>query len=264
MKKWLVILALLILGLILGTIPVLADTSAEVTITATGWVCGAPGGFTLTYISDYEVGISWTKGIDAENTMIRAAYGRVPESRTDGYLVYYGPDDGIGEIISDTGVNFDEGVSDVYYRAWSQNAAGIWEETGTSNLMESPYMLLIVLAGLAFGFTIASAVLKKGFLAFAAASVWVITSIYCFTRYTEVWDTYFSLAFLFIGLMLACAFSPLAYRETTPAGERPEEPDVRDLREEMEAFDRERNQYDFLYSKRRPKRGTSRFARTKL
>jgi len=230
----------------------LANTSAEITVTVTGWICEAPGGLTLTYINDYEIGISWAKGDGAENTMIRAAYGRVPSSRTDGYLVYYGD----GTFTSDTGVNFEEGVSDVYYRAWSQNVSGTWEEVGTSDFMENPHMLLIALIVLAMGFTITSYIFKKGVLAFAGAGAWMITAIYCFSKSTETWDIYFSLAFLFIGLMLACFFSPLAWRETTVGKEIPEDPDIADLRDEMEAFNKERNQYAFLHSNKQPRRKT--------
>jgi len=260
MWKWLrVVLLVLLLWLI--PVGVLADTSQEVTVTATGYICAIPGGFTLTYINDYEVGISWIKGDGAENTMIRAAYGRVPESRTDGYLVYYGD----GTTASDTGVNFEEGVSDVYYRAWSQNAAGVWEEIGVSDFMENPYMLLAVLAGLALGFLALSIIFKKGFLSFAAAGVWVVASIYCFGRALEYWDVYFSLGFLFMAFVLACAFAPLAWRETTPANETSEEPDalLEGLKEEMGASDSERDQYAFLYKNRRPnKRKMSRYERT--
>jgi len=136
--KWLIAL-IIVIAIFLIPVSVLADTSASVTVTATGYVVGAPGDFTLTYISDYEVGISWTKGADAVNTMVRAKYGSMPTSRTDGYRIYYG--DGISA--SDTGVNFDESAATVYYRAWSENAGGLWEETGTSDSMESAIMTLL-------------------------------------------------------------------------------------------------------------------------
>ena len=84
----------------------------------------------------------------------------------------------------------------------------------------------------------------------------MIASIYCFIESAETWDVYFSLAFLFIGFLLACIFSPMAWRETATQGEIPEEPDIADLRAEMEAFHRERNQYGFLHSKKQPRRIT--------
>jgi len=116
-------------------------------------------------------------------------------------------------------------------------------------------MLLFALLILALAFTISSYIFKKGVLAFAGAGAWIIASIHCFSVSIATWDTYFSLAFLFIALLLACIFSPLAWRETTADNETPEEPDVRDLREEMEAFSRERNQYAFLRGKQ-PRRRT--------
>ena len=141
MKKWLVILVLLVLGTLLGTVPVLADSSGDITVTAIGFICDAPGGLTLTYVSDYEVGISWTKGTDAVNTMIRAKYGSAPMSRTDGYLVYYGD----GTSASDTGVSLEETAAPIYYRAWSENAGGLWEEEGISDFFEGGGMTLIAL-----------------------------------------------------------------------------------------------------------------------
>lgn len=249
MWKRLTILVLLA-TVFLTPVPVLAESSADIIVTATGWICEAPGGFTVYYINDYEIGLSWTKGDGAVNTMIRAKYGSYPVDRADGYQVYYGD----GTTTSDTGVNFEEGVSDVYYKAWSQNENDVWEEVGATNFMENPHMLLIALIVLALGFTITSYIFKKGMLAFAGAGSWLVASIYCFSKSAEAWDIYFSLAFLFIGLLLACTFSPLAWRETTPQGEVPEEPDIRDLREEMEAFNRERNQFAFLHSKRQPRR----------
>jgi len=231
-------------------LPVLADTSSEVVVTATGWICEAPSGFSLFYINDYEIGISWVKGEGAENTMIRAKYGSYPIDRTDGYQVYYGD----GTVASDTGVNFEEGVSDVYYIAFSENVNGVWEEVGASDFMENPHMLLIALIILALGFTIVSYIFKKGVLAFAGAGSWMVASIYCFTKSAETWDIYFSLAFLFIGLLLACMFSPLAWKETTPAGEIPEDPDVAEMQAEITEWNKNRNQFSFLHDNKRPRR----------
>ena len=112
-------------------------------------------------------------------------------------------------------------------------------------------MLLAVTASLAFGFTVISALLKKGYLAFAGAGSWIIASIYCFTLHATTWDTYFSLGFLFIFLMLVCVFSPLAYRETTAQGDRTEDPDVAEMRADMSEFNKYRNQYSFLNKRRR-------------
>lgn len=100
-----------------------AGTSADVTITASGYVCEAPGGFTITYVNDYEVQLDWNVGTDAVNTMVRAAYGRFPTDITDGYQVYYGN----GTTCTDDATSL-ASPDIVYYRAWSQNAAGLWNE----------------------------------------------------------------------------------------------------------------------------------------
>jgi len=112
-------------------------------------------------------------------------------------------------------------------------------------------MLLAVLAALAFGFTVVSILFKKGWLAYSAAAVWIIASIHCFTMHTETWDTYFSLGFLFIFLMLVSVFSPLAFKETTMKGDKTEDPDVAEMRAEMAEFNKYRNQFSFLNRRRR-------------
>lgn len=145
---------------------VLADTSADITVTAAGWVCGAPGGFTITYISDYEVGLSWAKGIEAEKTMIRAAYGRTPENRTDGYLVYYGD----GVYCSDTAVSLDETATPIYYRAWSQNANGVWEDEGVWGFIEGIGVTMIAFIVLALGIA-GIAMWRKHILLYAAGFI---------------------------------------------------------------------------------------------
>jgi len=109
---------------------------------------------------------------------------------------------------------------------------------------------------LSLAFTISSHIFKKGVLAFAGAGGWMIAAIQAFSMSLVAWDVYFSLAFLFIGLTIACFFSPLAWRETATDNETPEDPDIVDLRKEMATFNRERNQYSFLHSKRQPRRRT--------
>lgn len=119
----------------------MADTSADVTVTATGYVVGAPGGLILTYLDANTTGISWIKGVYADKTMVRGAVGRLPTSRTDGYLVYYGT----GVSANDTGVSFEETAAPIYYRAWSQNAGGVWEEGGISGFIEGGQVTYIAL-----------------------------------------------------------------------------------------------------------------------
>lgn len=136
-----VLLGLLLLTLLPGT--VLADDPViEVTVSA--WVVGLPSGLTITYINDYEVDIGWTKGRDAENTMIRVKSGGPPGSIDDGYLVYYGG----GESFTDT--NVDLATSQIpYYGAWSQNAEGVWSPMGVTeeaNFMSASFLFIGLIA----------------------------------------------------------------------------------------------------------------------
>jgi len=126
-------------------------------------------------------------------------------------------------------------------------------------------MTTSILVVLALTFTITSHMFKKGFLSFAGAGAWMIATVHCFSMSAINWDTYFSLAFLFIGLTLVCVFAPLAWRETTKEGEETEEPDIREMREEMGNWNKERKQYNFLYSGNgKDKRGNTRYQRTRV
>jgi len=175
--KWFI--ALLIIGLLVLPIgPVEAGSSTDVTITVSGYVCGSPTGLTFIYISDFELGISWTKGVDAANTMLRMAYGRVPDGRDDGYLVYYG----VSDNFTDSNIDFSGLTLPPYYRAWSQNAGGLWEEIGShgeANFMSSSWMLMVFM-----GFAIALMVInfrrRNILLAVAASMVWLALAVWLF------------------------------------------------------------------------------------
>lgn len=172
--RWLLAVILGLSLVLLVSPPASADSSDNITVTATGWVCEAPGGFTVTYISDYEVGLSWTNGLGAENTMVRAAYGRTPESREDGYLVYYGDE----EYCSDTAVNLDETMSLVYYRAWHQNANGAWEEGETTGFVEGIGVTTIAFIVLAMGLSAIAVWKRRLFLYMAAFIGLLLISLY--------------------------------------------------------------------------------------
>lgn len=115
-------------------------------------------------------------------------------------------------------------------------------------------MTFIAVVVMALSFTIASYCFKKGMLAFAASGAWTVSAVYSYTNSAAVWDIYFFEFLLFCGLIIACAFSPLAYRETTPEDEPPEDPDIKELREEIEGMRKLREQYSFLYSRRKPRK----------
>ncbi len=221
--KWIVVLLLLML--LLMPAPVLADSSDGIVVTVTGWVGGdAPSGFTLTYINDYEVGISWTKGSPAlleppgtvstvVNTMIRVKWGVAPTSRTDGYQVYYGD----GNSFSDTATDLTSLTSTPYYRAWSEtvfyNVGGdiissIWEITGTwkeANFMSISW-LFAILGLLAFGLTFGLFLSRNAMLGFPSAIFWALFGGYSYSLSITTWDIYFMIAFAsLLGMVTFCS-----------------------------------------------------------
>jgi hypothetical protein len=146
--KWVkrLLVILMIAWILLPGLSVLADTSADVTITATGVVVGAPTGFTVTYIDDHTVQLDWGMPAGADKIMIRAKYGDYPAEPvpigtepTDGYLLYYGN----GITTQDTAVNLDEMYLPVYYRAWIKTAGGAWSPLYADGYVEGPGMAMM-------------------------------------------------------------------------------------------------------------------------
>ena len=229
--KWLKLLILTIALILLFASPALADTSAGITVTATGYIVEAPGGLTLTYISDYEVGISWTKGADAENTMVRASVGRPPENRTDGYLVYYGE----GTNATDWSNNLDALDAAVYYKAWAERTDGMWEEGGsTTEFVAGIGMTLLAIGIICLGLMIAGFILKQAMLLLAAGLGWIM---FGFLMYSKVFENPFiNQALLILGLALAlvCFVSTLTiYMHSRPTRVSPEERDYQDYRRKV-------------------------------
>lgn len=209
--RWLKILLLLILLLLLPVKPVLADTSAQVTVTAIGWVADAPSGFVIYYISDYELGISWVKGAGANNTMIRAKYGSYPEDRFDGYLVYYGT----ANITSDTGVNLEETASTIYYRGWSENSDGVWTDDVGEGFWESIPVTLLALLFIPVALTVAMFVTRERMLGFPCVMFWAVLGGYAYTQSNTPWgDWQFYLAFASLfGMTIFTALAAFGLRE---------------------------------------------------
>jgi len=170
-------IALILVGIcwaLLLPSPVQADTSQNVTVTAAGYICEVPGGFTLTYISDHEVQITWTKGDGAAKTMIRAKYGSYPEDVDDGYLVYYGD----GESCSDTAVSLDETATAVHYRAWSEDEYGAFTAEWVEGTMEGIGVTLIALVVLTLGLTVTGFWQRRVWLFVMAGLAWFGFGIY--------------------------------------------------------------------------------------
>ena len=179
--KWLGVVLLVIVSFLLIPTTVLAGTSEEVTVTATGYICDAPGGLTLTYVSDYEIGVSWFKGAGAVSTLVRVAYGRFPEDRSDGIQLYYGEGTNTTHWLENIGL-----VGTMYYRAWSQNAAGWWEEVGAegeASFMSQSFMFIGLIV-LALGTTATSFWKRNIVLSMGAALSWTSLGILLITSST--------------------------------------------------------------------------------
>lgn len=229
--KWLIrcLLGILLLGL---TVTPSLATNPVVTITVSAWVVGTPGGLILTYINEQEIDISWTKGIGANNTMIRGEYGSPPTSRTDShsYLVYYGD----GNHTVDTLVNLDdppeEYVSDsaddlnIYYRLWSQNADGSWEETGITGWIEGVGMTFIGLIMLCGLLIIAGFWRRSQAMLWVAALTWIGFSFWqrSITPAWGTWDIHEIMFYVGFLLAIVCIVEAvLIYREEAPEEEKP-------------------------------------------
>lgn len=162
------LLALLLLMLLPGS--VLAE-DPTVTITITAWVFGYPGGFTVTYVNDNYVDLTWTNPPDSVNTTVRAAFGHVPEDITDGYQVYLG----VGENCSDTALTL-ASPEIVYYRAWTETEEGwgeLFASADTGELMSASF-LFIGLIVLALGVTGLSFARRSIVLSMGAAVGWLV------------------------------------------------------------------------------------------
>jgi len=161
--KVLYILAVVALG-ILNVTPVLAATTAVVTILGIPSFSGGILTFNVVYVSDTEMDLNWTVGSGVENVMVRAKYGSPPTNPpdentapSDGYLVYYGSD--LSAI--DTSMDFNENAGSLYYKAWAQRADGTWYVTTFTNSQESREMLLLAFLGTFLGLIFANAMVRR-------------------------------------------------------------------------------------------------------
>jgi len=164
---------ILLLLVILAPVGVFADnlvSYANITVTAQGYTGTAPYGLTVTYISDYELEISWNKGYDTNVTMIRAAYGRPLIDRSDGFEVYTG--NGTSTILWTPNVGL---VGPIYLGAWSQSNSGVWEELGDKaegNFMSVSFLFVALLI-LGLTLFIAAFRWKDMLLSYSSALTWM-------------------------------------------------------------------------------------------
>ena len=164
---------------------VMADTSVSVTVTAVPIVSGGISNFTIVYVSDTQLDLSWTLYGSAVNIMIRGKYGDYPDdipnintAPSDGYLVYYGS----GNSVSDTSMDFDQSLGILYYRAWAQKGDGTWVLAPSEGWKESEVLTLLLLFG--FGLILSYVAIRTKeqvtalVLAFVASAIWLTCIIY--------------------------------------------------------------------------------------
>jgi len=169
--RWLVLL-MLALGVIPST-PAYAAVTQNITVIATpfgNWTVSAPTGFTVTYVSDYEISLNWTNAPTSIGTMVRCSYGRPLTGITDGFEVYNGVANNTTHWVSQVGT-----LGILYYGAWSQAGDGSWGAVGDTeegNFMSQSFLFVGLLA-LAFGLTVAAFKWKDILLSYSAALVWL-------------------------------------------------------------------------------------------
>lgn len=187
--------------------PTEAATTQDVTITATGIICGTPSGLTLTYVNDNQVDIDWVVGVGSDSTLIRAAYGHYPTSTTDGYLVYQGA----GNHAHDTGVSLADEVQGIYYRAWA-GKGGVWTLNYASNWFGDNVMLIgnmLFLLGfliLPIGLTVLAFKSKIAWIMFPVAVLWLVLALRCNDLTTAEYDTYYIIRMMAVMMAIASMF----------------------------------------------------------
>jgi len=211
---WRILIGLLLIsGVTLGQpATVEAASSQFVTITAVGYICAAPGGFNVYYVSDYEVGFTWTRGADAERTMIRGAVNREPYDINDGFIVYNGTG-------TDTTAKIHlAGDEKYFFRAWSQNDAGLWETIGASDDIEGFGMTLIALIILALGLTVIGFWQRKVWIFLLAGGAWFgFAAFGLWIQDTATGDLLWILGWIGVGAALLTLMAPLWLREREEA-----------------------------------------------
>lgn len=110
-------------GLVLLPATALAQTSGDVTVTASGNVTtGCPSHLIITAVTDYEIVLVWNLAGNA-TTMLRVAYGRVPSNTTDGLLLYEG-----NATTYTQWINTEFFTVPIIYRAWADWGNGTYSE----------------------------------------------------------------------------------------------------------------------------------------
>lgn len=148
-KLHVILVAVLLWLLVIS--PVRADVTANVTVLATPMVAEGIIDFTATYVSDYQVDLSWSFADNVTSIIIMMGYDEYPEdipdiytAPSDGYLVYSGS----ATSFSDTHVDL-AGLGVVKYAAFGVKDDGTYipySGAGTEGFMSISWFFLVVVA----------------------------------------------------------------------------------------------------------------------
>ena len=208
LRNGVVALVIALVMTFLTPVVVSAGDSQDVSVAARPYIAGSPIGFQLIYITDTNILIQWTKGVDADNTMVRAKYGSYPTDIEDGYLVYMGPD----SQCNDTALNLDETASDIYYRAWSESG-GIWYEYEYGeDFIGGNWMTLIAFLLVALVPTIAAYVMKRTMFAIMGMGGWLFVGVYAYQQVDTHGTLYYGLFIFCMGMMFMSAIEMMFIR----------------------------------------------------
>jgi hypothetical protein len=256
--KWLRLL-IVVLILMLNTVAIYASDTATVTVSLIPFVTGGISNFTITYINDSQIDLTWILGAGTDNIMVRGKYGEYPAdipnnitTPSDGYLVYYGNNLSASDVLVNLDDPGDANVSDtsdtpftIYYKAWGQNSDGTWQTITLSGFEEGEIMLLIAILISCVGLTVGGFALRRAAIAMLGAGFWLANIVYCFVKTASMWDAYYVIGFISIAGVIVCVLDGamiLTHKE-----EKEEEqddgldPDVRELMKDRELMYRESN-----------------------
>lgn len=164
-----------------------AATTADVVITAAGYVVGTPSGLVVVYTGEDYVDISWVKGALADKTMVRVGHTGYPTSLTDGGLVYYGTGTSTQYVINYERLLANEEYEGLYFTAWSQRADGMWQMIGATSgaysFWQDVNIMFVVLALIVLTLTFFAFRLKNVALSVVSAFGWAGLAVHQLNLY---------------------------------------------------------------------------------
>lgn len=168
-----------------------------------------PEDFTVTQIDATTASLSWTPGLYAINTTIRAKSGGYPINATDGWLVY----DDVNATASYTlGDILPDGL---YFRAWSKNDVGYSEGYASSNLGVMS-MLLFAFMGFAGFMTWMCSRRRQLLLAVSTFLIWFGMAMWLFFSGGAVFDLSTDYAKIFVWVFFIMSVVPFVLYANVP------------------------------------------------